>query len=346
MSVNNEAIGPFAGGLRKYMSRTARLAFAASAAAFMAWNAPSLAADGAPQTIIFLAGPLADPYFGSMKLGSDEAARLLGVDYQYVAPSNIQNFVPDYTTQINQAIGRKPDAIVIGNFVPSAFDPLIKKASDAGIPVVVVDTGLDSWEEDGAIGFVGFVPEGLGEAAATSSINAGVQHLLCVNHAPVNPTLAVRCQAARERMEAAGGTVDELNIPFADSGNPAGVIQSIQGYIASHPEIDGILTLGPAIAANALEAVRRAGKSDQIKIGTVNYSRLILEGIVKGDFAYAVDQQPYLQGFYGLTIASQYARFKVRPTAPVLTGGLVIDETNVEAVLAVQNENPGLRGAE
>ncbi|MER8479292.1 substrate-binding domain-containing protein [Mesorhizobium sp. M1163] len=308
--------------------------------------ASAAASESASQTIIMLNGPLADPYFGAMKQGSDAAAEALGISYQYAAPSDIKNFVPDYTTLINQAIGRKPDAIVIGNFVPSAFDPLIKKASVAGIPVVVVNTGLNTWQEDGAIGFVGFVPEGLGAAAGGASLQAGVRHLLCINHAPVNPTLGVRCKAARERMAAAGGTVDELNIPFADSGNPAAVTQTIQGYLLSHSEIDGVLALGSAIANNAVVAVQKAGKTGKVTIGTVTLSSSVLDAIANGEITYAVDEQPFLQGFYGIAMASQYARYKVHPTAPILTGGLVIDKTNVNDVIAIQKQFPGLRGAE
>jgi simple sugar transport system substrate-binding protein len=310
-------------------------------------NAPAASGHaGSKQTIIMLNGPLADPYFGAMKQGSDAAAKALGIDYQYSAPSDLKNFVPDYTTLINQAIGRKPDAIVIGNFVPSAFDPLIKKAVDAGIPVVVVNTGLDTWKADGAVGFVGFVPEGLGQAAAGASLKAGIRHLLCVNHAPVNPALGARCKAAKQRMAAAGGTVAELNIPFADSGNPAAVTQNIQGYLSSHPDIDGVLTLGSAIATNALSAVKKAGKTGKVKVGTVTLSSAVLDDVKSGELAYAVDEQPYLQGFYGMTVASQFARTRLQPTAPILTGGLVIDRSNVDAARAVQEQYPGLRGAE
>jgi len=124
------------------------------------------------------------------------------------------------------------------------------------------------------------------------------------------------------------------------------VTQNIQGYLSSHPDVDGVLTLGSAIATNALSAVKKAGKTGKVKVGTITLSSSVLDGVKSGDLAYAVDEQPYLQGFYGMTVASQYARNKLQPTAPVLTGGLVIDRSNVDAALAVQEKYPGLRGAE
>ena len=48
--------------------------------------------------------------------------------------------------------------MVIGNFIPSAFDPLIRQVTSAGIPVVVVNSGLPSYQADGAIGYVGVLP--------------------------------------------------------------------------------------------------------------------------------------------------------------------------------------------
>jgi simple sugar transport system substrate-binding protein len=301
---------------------------------------------GPKQSIIMLNGPLSDPYFGALKQGSDAAAEELGIEYQYSAPPNLANFVPEYTTLINQAIGRKPDAIVIGNFVPEAFDPLIEKATAAGIPVVVVNAGLESWEADGAVGYVGFLAEELGEVAAEASLKEGVTTLLCINHAPVNPELEARCKGAEKIMSQHGGKVEELPLPYAESGTPAAVTQGIQGFISSHPEVDGVLTLGSAITTDALTAIDNLGKEGEIKVGAVTLSTAELEDIKGGSMAFAVDEQPFLQGYYGMLIASQYAKYQMRPTAPVLVGGLLIDKGNVDATLAVQNEYPGIRGAE
>src|SRR5258708_35173448 len=171
--------------------------------------------------ILDLNGPLSDPFFGSVKQGSDAAAKSFGINYQYIAPANLSNFVPDYTALIREALARHPAALVVGNYVPSAFDPLIKQATSSGIPVVIMNTGLASWQSDGAITFVGQDTISTGAIAGSEALVKGVHHLLCVNGAPVNPTLGALCNAAKQKMEAAGGTLMELDIRTADASNPS-----------------------------------------------------------------------------------------------------------------------------
>lgn len=296
------------------------------------------------ELVIMLNGPLSDPFFGSMKQGADAAAKALEVNYQYSAPPNLANFEPEYTTLIRQAIGRHPDAMVVGNFIPSAFDPLIKEATEAGIPVVVVNTGIESWEADGAVTFVGASPPALGEADGEAAQKAGVTNLLCVDHAPVNPALAEQCDAAKKVLAVSGGNVDVLNIPTADSENPSAVTQDIEGYLQSHSDTDGIQTLGSSIAEDARTAITNLGKEEEIVIGGSDVSTASLEAVKNGEMAWLADQQAYLQGFDSLQVAVQYARYKIHPIKPIETG-LIIDKSSVGEVLAVQEANPGLRGA-
>ncbi len=303
------------------------------------------AAASSDEFIIMLNGPLSDPTFGPMKKGADDAAANLGVRYQYSAPADVRNFVPDYTTLIRQAIGRRPDAIVIGNFIPSAFDRLIREAVGKGIPVVVVNTGLESWRRDGAIGYVGFSYTAFGEAAGDAAVKAGVRHLLCVNTAPVNPNLAVACNGARDRLEAAGGTSEMMNVQLNDATNKSALTQAIQGVLSSNDEIDGVQTLGAGFAPVVRDAIERAGKTGRVQIGGAALSRGDLEAIKSGDVSWLVDAQTYLQGYYGLQIASQYARYRLRPTKEIETGGLVVDRGNVDDLLTVQETYPGVLGA-
>jgi simple sugar transport system substrate-binding protein len=308
----------------------------------------SPAAKGDGETIgliIDLNAPLADPFSGPVKQGADQAAKDLGVNYEYQSTKDLSNFVPEYTALFRQAMGRKPAAIVIGNYVPDAFDPLIKEASGKGIPVVVMNGGLTTWRANNAIGFVGSSPEGDGTAAGKAAVKADVEHLLCVDHAPVNPALGQRCQAAKAELTAAGGTMDVLNIPVSDSTNPSAVTQDVRGYLSSHSQIDGIFTLGAQIATNAIAAVKAVDKAGKIAIGTLGNSTAGLKQVKSGELTWIIDEQPYLQGYYTVHIAAQYARTKMAPTEAIMTGGLIIDKGNVDEVLAVQEKYPGIRGA-
>jgi len=294
-------------------------------------------------TILFLSAPLSLEGANSTKLGAAAAADALGVSYQYLAPPSLDNFTSDYTALINQAIARHPSAMVIGNFIPAAFDPLIKKASANGIPVVVEDTGITTWQSDGAIGFVGPSFDTVGTDAAQSMIKDGARHLLCVDQT-TNPFIESICTTAKKVMNSAGGTYAQLNAPLDDLSNPAALTQDIQGYLASHPRIDGVFTAGGGFGVDAATAVANLNKSAQIKVGGNEVLPTTLPDIKSGSIAFEISNEPYLEGWGSLQAAAQYARYKILPSTAIITNGAVVNRGNVSEYMAVSARYPGVFG--
>jgi len=293
--------------------------------------------------IIELSGPLSTPGFSQRKLGSNAAAKAMGLNYQYSAPASLNNFAQDYTALIDQAIARHPAAMVIGNFIPSAFDPLIKKATAAGIPVVVQDSGISSYRADGAIAYVGQSPETIGESAASSALKAGAHHLLCVDQT-TNPLVEQICVDAKAAMDKAGGSYDQLNVPLTDIGNPAALTQDIQGYLSSHSDVDGVFTAGSGFGTDAAAAVGNLGKTGTIKVGGNEVIGATLQDVKAGNIQYEIGIQPYLMGYYSVQIAGEYLKSGQYPQEPVITSGLVIDKSNVDTYVSIDREAPGVLG--
>ena len=293
--------------------------------------------------IIGVLGPLSDPFFSTMKKGGEDAAKAEGVSFEFTAPNGFDNLSQDLAKLIDVGISRKPDAMVIGDFIPDAEDAGIKAAVDAGILVVVVNTGADSWEKDGAISFIGEASFLVGTEAAKAMLAAGVKHALCVNHVPGNPATQARCKGLEDGMTAGGGKVTTFNLPYSDSGSPQQVTQAIKGTLAADGTIDGIFTLGSGIAEDAMQAVESAGLKGKVKIGTTDISTNTLNAVKSGDLLFDIDQQSYLQGYYGVLIAAQKLKYGLQPIGAVQTGPLMITKDNIEAVLEFQKL--GVRGA-
>jgi simple sugar transport system substrate-binding protein len=305
--------------------------------------AGALPAQAAEDTIIFLSGPLTDPFFGAVKLGTDTAAKELGIDYQYSTTPDFNDIVALYARLTEAAIARKPAAIVIGNFFPDSVEPLIKQAVEEGIPVFVTNSGRTTWRDLGALGFVGEDPDLMGKAGGEAEAEAGVTNGICVNHVASNPVLERRCNGYIAAIEAAGGTAKMITIPYEDTTNDQKLQQAIGGALMSGKDVDGIFTLGPSVAMNAVAAVEQTGRD--VVIGTTDLSTTALEAVRDGKLLFALDQQPFLQGYYGLMMASQYAKYKVAPVTEVNSGPFMIDASNVAAVLDVSTTYPGIRGA-
>lgn len=296
-------------------------------------------------TIIMDAGPMWDPFFGAMKKGADDAARDLGIKYQWVTGTDPNNFLADYAKLVKESASRKPSAMVIGNYFPDTLDPIIKSITSSGIPVIIQHDGGASWQSVGAVGYVGFSARELGRSVAERLIAAGAKHGLCVNHVPGNTTLELDCKGFDDAFKAAGGTSKVLMIQFSDASNPTFVTQAIKGALQSDPTVDGVWTIGAAQAVDSVAAIDQLGKTGQIKNGSLGLSLGSLKALRDDKLLFIADLQPYLDGYYALLEAYQYAKYGMLPLGQISTGPLMITKDNVDEVLRVNKEFPGVRGA-
>jgi len=122
---------------------------------------------------------------------------------------------------------------------------------------------------------------------------AGVRHALCVDQEVGNAGLDLRCRAFAAGLRRAGGTSRVLAVRLQD---PVQAQRRIAQAVAGG-QIDGIMTLGPGGAAPALAALRAGGLRSRIKLATFDLSPEVLEAVRRGRMLFAIDQQPYLQGY-------------------------------------------------
>ena len=242
------------------------------------------------------------------------------------------------------AISQSPDRIVVGDFFPDAQDPGIQDAIDAGIPVVVINSGEPSAKVLGAVAFVGQEEFRAGQRAGEYMIANGVTSSLCMDHVPQNPSTTRRCEGFVDAFDRAGLASAVFNLPLTDSGDPQAVAAALLGQLSAHPDVDGVFTLGSGVAESAIKAIADLGVKNSVALGTSDLSTNVLNAIVAGDLLFAGDQQPYLQGYYGVLIAVQFAECGLAPTEPVRTGPSMVTTGNVDAVIRAQEE-AGVRGA-
>ncbi len=86
-----------------------------------------------------LVSPIADyPYWDTVREGMETASQTYGVDTQYVGPEEINGEAQ--LKYIEMAIAAQVDGIITMALDEETFTPVINKAAEQGIPVVLVDT--------------------------------------------------------------------------------------------------------------------------------------------------------------------------------------------------------------
>jgi simple sugar transport system substrate-binding protein len=314
----------------------------AAACAFAA-TGPAQAEDK-QMTIAFVSGPLNDSFFPPLYQGAQDAAKALGVKLNYI-PIDEADIEATSARTMQTAIAQKPDAIVVGDFVTSVVDPYIKQAVAAGIPVYVDQSGQDQWQGDGAFGFVGQQGLEVGRVAADRLVKSGSKNILCVINVPGNPYLQAICKGLSEKTKELGATSSNLELPTADSTDQAKVSRDIGAYLLSHRDIDGIFTENAAVGTAATAALDAAQMTGKVHVGTMEISRVALEQIQNGKLDFLINEQPYLDGYFGVVFATLYAKYGLAPVGPVATGPSIVDKKNIDKILKVFDNYPNVIGS-
>jgi simple sugar transport system substrate-binding protein len=299
---------------------------------------------GKRYSIIEVDGPLNDPFFSAVARGAKDAGKAFGVDVQYLAPAESGAADPAaWATLIDNSISQHPNAMVIPNWSPDVFNPLIKRATQAGIPVISRGAGAESVGSNGSIGYVGQDEVEAGRAAGKAMAAAGAKKGLCVMHYPGVPVLEARCKGFDETMKAAGASSTSMSMLATDANNASALTQNIAGSLQKDPSIDAVFTLGSQVAMSAVEAVKQAGS--KAKVGTADLSTPVLDAVESGDLLFAIDQQPYLQSYQSVMSLVLELRYGLHPVGQVLTGPLLITKDNVTRVKEINAQQTGIRGA-
>ncbi|MBA3233170.1 MAG: sugar ABC transporter substrate-binding protein [Propionibacteriales bacterium] len=233
-------------------------------------------------------GASGDAFWSVVKAGAERAGEDLGVTVQY----NSTDVVADQASLIDTAVSDKVDGIVVSMAEPDGLEDAVKAAVDAGVPVITINSGLDQSKEFGALTHIGQSEQIAGQAAGDKFNEIGAQHLVCVIHEAGNVGLQQRCDGAKENFE---GTVENLQVDGADTAKSG---EAILSALQADDSIDAVLALNGQVALGAAQAIEQQGSD--VQVGTFDLSTDVLTDIEDGAINFAIDQQPYVQGYLGV----------------------------------------------
>lgn len=275
-----------------------------------------------PQT-----GGANNPFFTVLFNGAKQAGKDLGIKANVRGTVKFDGSV-EQARLVQAAIATKPNGIVTGVWDPSAMKDPIEKAVKAGIPVVMINTGLKQWQEYGALAFVGQDEYKAGLAAGKAMRTAGVTKAFILNHDLGQQNLLDRQNGFK------AGLKGQTKVVVTDINDVTASLNRVKASLQSS-DYNGIFGLSaPYGGEPALAAVKALGKGKQYKIGTFDYSPIILQQLVSNpQMLLAVDQQQYLQGYLPMVWLTLYTQYGLRPYEPVLTGPNLITAKDAKAVI-------------
>ncbi|MCS7261597.1 MAG: sugar ABC transporter substrate-binding protein [Anaerolineae bacterium] len=269
--------------------------------------------------------PAEDAFWAVVEKGAKDAAATFGVELKSggsLDPVEQSQLVENY-------VAAKVDGIIVSLANPDALKDAVKKAVDAGIPVITINSGVDVYKELGALTHIGQTEFVAGQGAGEKLNAAGAKKVLCVIHEEANIGLEQRCDGIKDTFK---GELERFNVATTGVRDVAGTVSAIQNKLIADPSIDAIVALNTIIAIAARDAVKAIGGKQLL--ATFDLSPDVLAAIEAGEMLFAIDQQQYLQGYLPVVFLYLYKTNlnTVGGGLPVLTGPGFVDKSNAAQV--------------
>ena len=281
-------------------------------------------ADGARLKITLIThGGEGDAFWELVQKGAQVAAAKDNVELTYAADDDPAS----QAELMRDAIRQKVDGIAVTLAKPTAMAGPVAEARAAGIPVIGLNSGIDEWKSAGLLEYFGQDESVAGRAVGDKLDDLKAKHALCVIHERGNVALEARCAGVKK---AFGGETENL---YVDGTDMDAVTDAVATRLSQDPSIDEVVTNGAQFALAAVKSVDQT--RSKAHVATFDLNKDLVKAVQDGDVQFAVDQQPYLQGYLAVDSLWLYrtnGNTLGGGEAPVLTGPAFVTKANVASV--------------
>ncbi|MEU9763460.1 sugar ABC transporter substrate-binding protein [Streptomyces sp. NPDC047985] len=263
-----------------------------------------------------------DTFWDIVQRGAEQAAVKDNIKFLYSHHDEAQQ----QAQLVQAAIDQKVDGLIVTLAKPDAMKDVVAKAARAGIPVITVNSGSAESKRFGALAHVGQDESIAGEAVGDELNARGRKKALCILHEQGNVGHEQRCAGAKKTFD---GQMQNL---YVEGTNMPDVQASIEAKLQADKSIDAVVTLGAPFADAAVKAKKTAGSTAEID--TFDLNAKVATALQDKTLGFAVDQQPYLQGYEAVDLLWLY-RYNgdvLGGGRPVLTGPQIITDKDAAAL--------------
>ncbi len=283
------------------------------------FNAPVARAQQTTWTIGVVHNSADHPSITAIVNGLQDEAKIYGAKLVLLDPA----FDPQkQAAMIEDLIAQKVNVIAVNAVDPAAVVPSLKKASEAGIPVIMhnADTNDDGRKYSKTFVGVDSVSQGFVVGKMVREALGGKGNIVIISGKPGQTDVVNRIAGLTKALE--GSTIKILDTQPAEWSKDKALTVT-QDLLTRYQNIDAIFALDDPMALGALEAVKAANRVDKIKIFGVGGFKEACTAIKNNQMGGTALQLSYMIGVY--TVRAAYDAYKGRlipdviiaPTAPI-----------------------------
>lgn len=304
-------------------------------------------ATGDKQTVYFLTKILGNQYWAVVEEGAKKAAEELGVKL-VVTGLAAESEVEKQVQQLQDAVSAKASAIVIGPTDSTAMANPVSDAFKSGIPVVIVDTMINT--EDYSAALMTNNVEAGKTAAETMIAKLKAKGIKETETAEIaiqigssgSQTIIDRLKGFNEYWTAnapAAWVVLNNDIKVND-GDITKATGFAQDFLTAYPNLKGVFGPNNGSTVGFVTGLTEANRTDISFVG-FDFSTEIEQMIRKDTFDVStIVQKQYLMGYEGVKTAVALANGEKVEQKLIDTGVLVVDMKNIDAAETQEIINP------
>ncbi len=285
-------------------------------------------------TIALIPGLTTDAFYITMHKGAQAAADALGdtLVFQGAPDFNPVTQVP----VLDAVIARHPDAILIAPTDKVQLVQPLKKAIEAGIKVITVDTFIGnghyqtgSGDADFPLSYVAS-DNILGGQIAARALAKSIGDKGKVYVSNVKPGVSTTDQREEGfKMEMKGHpNIQVLDTQFNDDDANKAASQ-LQSVLARNPDLAGVFGANLFSALGSANGVKQSGASGKVKVAAFDAPKAIVEPLKSGLVDIAIAQHPAEIGYFGFVAAHAILNGQSIPTS-IGTGFTVMTRDNID----------------
>lgn len=264
-------------------------------------------------------------FWQTVRAGAEAAAKEAGVEMVWAAPQ----VETDYTGQasiVEDFINRRVSALVLAPSHQKALVSVAERAVDAGIPVVVMDSGLDSSRPVSYVATDNY-QGGVLAAREMGRLLGGKGKVAVVGIAAGSGSGLERESGFQDTIKKDFPGIELLGLQYSDSDRSK-ALSVAEDFLSRAPDLAGMFGSNESAAVGVFRAVQNRGKKGHVKVVGFDASSDLVEALRDGTIEALVVQNPFRIGHDA--VGAAVAAIRKQPVAKRIdTGVLVVTRDNL-----------------
>jgi len=251
-----------------------------------------------PQILVSPKG-LVHSFWVTVKAGADSAGREFHADVIWKGPTQ-ETDIAGQIAIIEDYINKGVDAIVLAACDAQGLIPVLEKAQQRGIPIITIDSGVDS---DLPLSFIATDNILAAQKAAQklAELIGERGKVACIPFIPGAATSNWREQGFVSEIKKYPH-IELLPIRYSQSEVAVGMAVT-EDILTGHPDVKGIFAANEAGTIGVIQALKTKNKIGQVKVVGFDAAPNEIKALQAGEIDALIVQDPFKMGYEGVKAA-------------------------------------------